>query len=138
MTELTHGLDQAWREVREFHRTFGLPVNEIPTKISNEIAQQRASWIEEELEEFLVAADLVSQVDAMADLIYLALGIFAELGVPPGQVFAMVHKANLAKVWADGSVRFDGNGKVVKPIDWLNPEPEIQDFLESLAAKAAR
>lgn len=136
MTQQTHGLDQAWCDVRQFHIIFGLPVNETPTKISSEVAQIRASWIKEELEEFLMAADLVSQVDAMADLIYLALGVFTELGVPPGQVFAMVHKANLAKVWTDGSVRFDGQGKVLKPIDWLNPEPHIQDFLDSLAAKA--
>lgn len=94
--------------------------------------------MKEELEEFLTADNLVSQADAMADLIYLALGVFVELGVPPGQVFATVHKANLAKVWADGSVRFDGDGKVMKPIDWLKPEPEIQNFLESLAAKAGR
>lgn len=104
----------------------------------SDITQRRASWIKEELEEFLSAADLVSQVDAIADLIYLALGIFVELGVPPAQAFAMVHKANLAKVWGDGSVHFDGNGKVIKPVGWPNPEPAIRDYLESLADKKGR
>ena len=89
-------------------------------------AKTRCLWMVEELVEFLEAEDLVDQVDAMMDLIYLALGTLVEMGVKPAGPFNVVHATNLTKV--PQGVKGSDLGKAVKvltggtrgPHCWLN------------------
>lgn len=93
---------------------------------------KRASWMLEELVEFMDSSDLEGQVDALTDLIYFAIGTFTLMGVKPEPFFNIVHEANMGKLHEDGKPRFNDQGKIIKPADWESqyaPEPKIRKEL---------
>jgi len=83
--------------------------------------EKRASWLEEEAQELREAKTIAEQADAYIDSIYFALGGLVELGVRPGEIWDLVHGANMAKVWPDGTVRRREDTKIVNMIDPDNP-----------------
>jgi predicted HAD superfamily Cof-like phosphohydrolase len=122
-------LKKNYNQVKEFHTKFGHPVREIPTELSKTRAETRYAWMYEELQEFIHANDLVEQVDAMIDLIYFALGTLVEMGVEPDEVFDIVHKANMDKLWPDGKLHHNNDGKTIKPPLWQDPYEIIKESL---------
>lgn len=119
-------LNEVWNDVAEFHQTFRFGTPSIPTRLRADDVGQRAAYMEEELDEFREADTLIGQVDAMIDLIYFALGTLVAMGVRPGWIWRLVHRANMAKVWPDGQPRWrDGDRKVIKPPGWVGPEQGI-------------
>ena len=104
--------------LRDFHEKFGLTVNDTPTIPGDDVLQFRVNLINEEAEEFEQAAkarNLVEMADALADVIYVALGAAVSLGIDLEPVFEEVHRSNMTKVWSDGQVRRREDGKVIKP-----------------------
>ena len=77
---------------------------------------------------------LVGQVDALIDTLYLTYGSFVLMGVDPEQIFEIVHRANMGKIFPDGKAHFDPEThKILKPDDWeekFAPEPAIQKELD--------
>ncbi|MFQ7256191.1 MAG: Cof-type HAD-IIB family hydrolase [Streptococcus sp.] len=77
---------------------------------------------------------MVGQVDALIDTLYLTYGSFVLMGVDPEEVFEIVHRANMGKIFPDGQAHFDEvTHKILKPNDWEEkyaPEPAIQKELE--------
>lgn len=77
---------------------------------------------------------LVDQVDALIDLLYFTYGSFSLLGVDPTELFAIVHEANMGKLFPDGKPRYhEVTHKVLKPDDWEEkyaPEPKLKAELE--------
>ena len=77
---------------------------------------------------------LVDEVDALTDLLYFTYGSFSLLGVDPTEIFAVVHNANMGKLFPDGKPRYDKvTNKVLKPANWEKdwaPEPKIKELLE--------
>ena len=77
---------------------------------------------------------MVGQVDALIDTLYLTYGSFDLMGVDPEEVFEIVHRANMGKIFPDGQAHFDEvTHKILKPEDWEEkyaPEPAIQKELE--------
>lgn len=72
-----------------------------------ERAKTRASWLLEEINEFLEASeeqDIVEQADAMIDTIYFALGTLVEMGVKPDELLYIAQNANMSKLWEDASL----------------------------------
>ncbi len=58
-----------------------------------------------------------------------------QFGLPFWDLFILVHEANMAKVWPDGTVHYivkDGvqTKKVEKPPGWVEPNGRIRDLLE--------
>lgn len=55
------------------------------------------------------------------------------MGVDPEQIFEIVHRANMGKIFPDGKAHFDPEThKILKPDDWeekFAPEPAIQKEL---------
>jgi predicted HAD superfamily Cof-like phosphohydrolase len=108
----------AQKNLRDFHEKFGLTINDTPTIPGDDVLQFRVNLINEEAEEFEQAAkarNLVEMADALADVIYVALGAAVSLGIDLEPVFEEVHRSNMTKVWADGQVRRREDGKVIKP-----------------------
>jgi len=104
--------------LRDFHEKFGLTINDTPTIPGDDVLQFRINLINEEAEEFEQAAqarNLVEMADALADVIYVALGAAVSLGIDLAPVFEEVHRSNMTKVWSDGQVRRREDGKVIKP-----------------------
>lgn len=112
--------------VASFHKTMGLPIATGPTALAPQRLEARASWLEEEVREFRSARSLITQLDATLDVIYLAIGNLVEMGVELGPAFQAVHSANLRKRWPRGSVQTDGQGKLLKPPDWVGPEDDLR------------
>jgi len=104
--------------LRDFHEKFGLTINDTPTIPGDDVLQFRINLINEEAGEFEQAAkarNLVEMADALADVIYVALGAAVSLGIDLEPVFQEVHRSNMTKVWSDGQVRRREDGKVIKP-----------------------
>ena len=65
------GLDKGYELVAKMHEEFGHPVTNTPTKLTEERAKIRASFMQEELEEFLEATTVEDRYDALIDLFTL-------------------------------------------------------------------
>lgn len=79
--------------------------------------------MQEELDELTVAydaGDFEGQVDAIVDLIYVALGALLEMGITPEEAFATVHDANMKKF--RGETKRGEAFDAVKPKGWQPPD----------------
>lgn len=117
--------------VRQFHlKVLGLedvkPTFEMPVSM-----QQRLDFMEEEIHELSDAhsnMDLVGVADALADLVYVALGTAHMLGIPFDEVFKVVHAANMQK--QRGMTKRGMLYDAVKPAGWVGPEEQIETILK--------
>ncbi|MFR9523246.1 MAG: HAD family hydrolase [Rikenellaceae bacterium] len=126
-------MKKEWNDVREFHEKFGHPAPEVPTLIDRKRALSRAKWMNEEVAEFLVAEDIYEQADAMIDVIYFALGTLVEMSLEPDELFAIVQRANMAKLFPDGKPHYNPkDGKVIKPEGWEDPTPKLRAYIDSV------
>ena len=129
-------MKKEWSDVREFHDKFGHPVAQKPLMIETKRALSRGKWMNEEVAEFLVAKDIYEQADAMIDLLYFSLGTLVEMGLEADELFAIVQKANMDKLWEDGKPHYNPkDGKVLKPEGWEDPAPKIKAYIDSIIAK---
>lgn len=117
----------SFKKVKDFHKAFNHPIEEKPKIISKVQAKHRATWMREEIQEFLDANTIVDQADAIIDLMYFALGTMVEMGVNPEPIFNIVQNANMSKLWSDGQVRYRSDGKIMKPYGWEPPESKLND-----------
>ena len=126
-------MNKEWESVKLFHEKFDLPVSAVPKMIEKKRAQSRGSWMLEEVAEFLTAEDIYEQADAMIDLMYFALGTMVEMGIEPDELFKIVQKANMDKLWEDGKPRYnEKDNKVIKPANWEDPKPKIKEHIDML------
>lgn len=93
-------------QVAEFHKTAEQPVLKTPQIPSDKRVELRIRLLQEELREFIHAAnhgDLVESLDALVDLQYIILGTVLEFGM--GELFAEafqeVHDSNMSKFCKD-------------------------------------
>ena len=71
----------------------------------------------------------VDRLDKILDIIYFSYGAALKLGLSHSQIdraMDIVCKANLTKL----SVGKDEQGKQMKPIDFISPEPKLQKILD--------
>ena len=98
-----------------------------PQLLNPEMAVARRLFIQEELNEFVECASLdgiVGMADALADLVYVALGTAYLMGLPFNDIWAAVQKANMAKV--PGVTKRGMPNDAMKPEGWVGPEAEIR------------
>jgi len=122
-------------DVRDFHQAFGQRIGEKPEFPDREERILRRKLITEEFNELTdaeYANDLVEVADALADIIYIACGTAVSYGIPLDDVFAEVHRSNMAKL-VDGKVIRREDGKVQKPEGWT--APDIRGVLEKAHLK---
>jgi len=131
-------MNKEWEDVKLFHESFGHPAPVSPTMINQKRARSRGTWMLEETAEFLTACDIYEQADAMIDLIYFALGTLVEMGIKPEELFNIVQRANMSKLWEDGKPHYNKkDGKVIKPENWVDPKPKIKEFIDKLIEQNA-
>jgi predicted HAD superfamily Cof-like phosphohydrolase len=117
-------------DVRDFHQAFGQRIGEKPELPDVSERTLRMKLITEEFNELCDAEeanDLVEVADAIADIIYIACGTAVSYGIPLDDVFAEVHRSNMAKL-VNGKVIRREDGKVQKPEGWT--APDIKSVLE--------
>jgi len=119
-----------FQQVQDFHWRFGLASRDAPTTgpglgAAEEQVSLRRRLVEEEVGELadaVAAQDLVAVADALADIVYVALGTADLLGIPFDEVFAEVHRANMSKLGADGRPVLRADGKVMKGPGYTPPD----------------
>lgn len=114
-------------DVREFLNAFGHHVGSVPGPPDSLATHDlRVRLVVEEWNELAAAVppdggvDLPAMTDAIADLIYVLIGMAWAWGVDLRPVWKAVHAANLSK---KGGPRRD-DGKQQKPENWLPPDIE--------------
>lgn len=113
------------KEVKEFMVACAQPVRSTPQLIPVEEATLRVAMLKEEvkeLEEAIVAGDLVEIFDAFLDIEYINNGGILQFGL--GDIyrkgFREVQRSNMAKV-VKGKVIRNEAGKIQKPEGWTAP-----------------
>jgi len=94
---------------------------------SEELEAFRVKFLYEELEEYVEAlamANKAQALDALIDLIYVALGNAYLHGFKFDEGFWRVHEANMAKVRAErkGDSKRGTTYDIVKPAGWTAPD----------------
>lgn len=119
-----------FQDVGEFHAKFGLPITrrDRPAAFpAPEVVKYRFQFMQEELTEFAEGCtenDLAKVADALADLVYVALGTAHYFGIPFEEVWQAVQQANMRKIRTLEPNLEHKRGMVEvirKPIDWEPP-----------------
>ena len=115
-----------WYDILEFHQKFQLPLPSSPKPLPKDLAEFRLKFLNEELNEYeraLQLADYEGQLDALVDLVYVAMGTAAMQGYNFAEAWRRVHAANMSKVRAKSKDHSKRNSEydVVKPKDWKAP-----------------
>lgn len=100
--------------VAEFHQTFDIAREPVPTIPDEATRLLRVRLIQEEFDELkdaLRERDTVAVAKELADLLYVVYGTAVSCGIDMEPVFREVHRSNMSKV--GGHKREDG--KWVKP-----------------------
>ena len=139
MTRNATGFHEQWnfdplRDMIEFHRKFQLEYIGPPRQLPADIEEFRAKFLREEADEYseIVAKsplsrgqdDNAKQLDALVDIVYVALGTAYLHGYDFAEAWQRVHAANMAKVRAvDQSESKRGSTfDVIKPAGWVAPD----------------
>lgn len=62
------------------------------------------------------------QLDAMVDASYYMQDTACKHGMNLSSLFKVVHQANMSKRWADGTFHRRDDGKIMKPVNWTEPD----------------
>jgi predicted HAD superfamily Cof-like phosphohydrolase len=128
-------MTNVFKDVRDFNKKFGLPYagedqwRDPPRLLSDDVFKYRLAFLQEEIQELVEAqanGDLEGAADALADLVYVAVGTAHLMRVPLDEVWQEVQRSNMEKVRADGA----GDPRstrghaldVVKPEGWQPPD----------------
>jgi len=116
-----------FEDVAEFHRIIlDAEQPSSPTLISQDFVLERGRFLQEELDEFLtdgLSGSIVGVSDALADIIYVALGTAYQMGLPFDEIWRAVQRANMRK---KRGITKRGNAiDAIKPEGWTGPESEI-------------
>jgi len=68
------------------------------------------------------SCDAEKLLDDDVDLFVVTVGSMLSQGADVDGAIGEVCRANLAKIWPDGTMHKDANGKVNKPADWTAPD----------------
>jgi len=116
-------------DVRELHESFAIAVNDTPHLLCRRLAQERIDFIGEELDELYdaMSADDINEIaDALIDIVVVAMGTAAMMGLPWQELWDDVHRANMAK---ERGVGKRGNAvDLIKPEGWV--PPHTRDILQ--------
>jgi predicted HAD superfamily Cof-like phosphohydrolase len=115
-------------DIVEFHRKFGQAYDGPPRFLPDDLHSFREKFMKEELQEYIdgvIVDDKARQLDALVDLVYVALGTAYLHGFDFREAWRRVHRANMSKVLAnpEGDTRSHRDVKydIVKPEGWVPP-----------------
>lgn len=89
--------------------------------------------LHEELGEFLVASEDVDRLDALIDIVYVAIGAIWKLGLDEQQIRTAIHivcSSNESKSVAKTASHIKANGTDKGP-NYFKPEPFLQEVLNA-------
>jgi len=117
------------KDIDNFHKKYGFEKNEkIDIPNNSELINFRTAFLMEELAEYtnaITKKDAAGALDALVDIVYIALGTAWLFILPFEKAWNEVHKANMSKIRAKDKTGKRGTKfDVVKPKDWKAPNIE--------------
>lgn len=146
-----------FKDVKDFHQKFGLAYESKPRLLCDEMSEFRIKFMHEELSEYIDAitkanemltnasilpeakasfdGEMAKALDALVDLVYVALGTADLHGFDFETAWNRVHGANMMKVRAEkaGDSKRGTSFDVIKPPGWT--APDHTDLVEDNAHK---
>tara|TARA_R100000808_G_C2096925_1_gene115351 strand:- start:336 stop:791 length:456 start_codon:yes stop_codon:yes gene_type:complete len=121
--------DTLIRDIDAFHKKYGFKKNDkVSIPDDNELVNFRTSFLLEELAEYTQAItkkDTAAALDALVDIVYIALGTAWLFNLPFEKAWEEVQKANMKKIRAKSKSKKRGTSfDVVKPKGWTPPDIE--------------
>ena len=121
--------DTLLKDIDSFHKKFGFAKNEkVGIPDDNELVNFRTSFLAEEFAEYtnaITKKDAAAALDALVDIVYIALGTAWLFNLPFDKAWKEVQKANMSKIRAKSKSKKRGTKfDVVKPKDWKAPNIE--------------
>jgi predicted HAD superfamily Cof-like phosphohydrolase len=117
--EGVNGMSQ-WQDIKDFHEKFGLVYDGPPRSLPEDLGAFRTNFLIEETDEYILAEKRADQLDALVDLVYVAMGTAYLHGYNFDEAWRRVHKANMAKIRGP-SARSD-KYDLLKPEGWQAPD----------------
>jgi predicted HAD superfamily Cof-like phosphohydrolase len=113
-------------DINRFHNKFGFKKNEkVGIPDNNELVNFRTSFLMEELAEYTQAItkkDDAGALDALVDIVYIALGTAWLFNLPFEKAWKEVQTANMKKIRAKSKSKKRGTAfDVIKPKGWKAP-----------------
>ena len=111
-----------YMDVKRIQKKFEFPVRKEPQLLDEAEQSFREKFLQEELNEFIVAhneSNLEDCADALIDIVVVAMGTAIWMGLPWQKLWDEVQRANMDKV-AGPSARFGKDLR--KPNGWLKPQ----------------
>lgn len=117
------------KDIDNFHKKYGFEKNEkVDIPDNNELINFRTAFLMEELAEYtnaITKKDAAGALDALVDIVYIALGTAWLFNLPFEKAWNEVQKANMGKIRAKDKTGKRGTKfDVVKPKDWKAPNIE--------------
>ena len=117
------------KDIDNFHKKYGFEKNEkIDIPDNNELINFRTAFLMEELAEYtnaITKKDAAGALDALVDIVYIALGTAWLFNLPFEKAWNEVQKANMSKIRAKDKTGKRGTKfDVIKPKDWKAPNIE--------------
>lgn len=117
------------KDIDNFHKKYGFEKNEkVDIPDDNELINFRTAFLMEELAEYtnaITKKDAAGALDALVDIVYIALGTAWLFNLPFEKAWNEVQKANMSKIRAKDKTGKRGTKfDVVKPKDWKAPNIE--------------
>lgn len=116
---------------QQFATAFSIPKGDINAPLDRKHLIRALDHVAEEHDETMRAAakyisspsleNLTELADGIVDSIYVLCQAAYMFDVPLDACFAEVHKSNMRKVAADGTVKRREDGKILKPAGWAPP-----------------
>jgi predicted HAD superfamily Cof-like phosphohydrolase len=117
------------KDIDNFHKKYGFEKNEkVDIPNNSELINFRTAFLMEELAEYtnaITKKDAAGALDALVDIVYIALGTAWLFNLPFEKAWNEVQKANMNKIRAKDKTGKRGTKfDVVKPKDWKAPNIE--------------
>jgi predicted HAD superfamily Cof-like phosphohydrolase len=117
------------KDIDNFHKKYGFEKNEkIDIPNNSELINFRTAFLMEELAEYtnaITKKDAAGALDALVDIVYIALGTAWLFNLPFEKAWNEVQKANMSKIRAKDKTGKRGTKfDVIKPKDWKAPNIE--------------
>jgi predicted HAD superfamily Cof-like phosphohydrolase len=125
--------DTLLKDIDAFHKKFKFEKNEkVGIPDNNELVNFRTSFLMEELAEYTQAItkkDAAGALDALVDIVYIALGTAWLFNLPFERAWDQVQKANMSKIRTKSKSKKRGTSfDVIKPKGWI--PPDIEQIIE--------
>ena len=125
--------DTLLKDIDSFHKKYKFEKNEkVGIPDDNELVNFRTSFLMEELAEYTQAItkkDAAGALDALVDIVYIALGTAWLFNLPFERAWEQVQKANMSKIRTKSKSKKRGTSfDVVKPKGWI--APDIEQIIE--------